>query len=22
KFGASVAERLALWMGWQGPVLR
>ncbi|WP_237751900.1 hypothetical protein, partial [Pseudomonas aeruginosa] len=20
--GASVAERLALWMGWQGPVLR
>ncbi|MBO3277112.1 signal peptide peptidase SppA [Pseudomonas schmalbachii] len=22
KLGASVAERLALWMGWQGPVLR
>lgn len=22
KIGASVAERLALWMGWQGPALR
>lgn len=22
KLGASVAERLALWMGWQGPALR
>ncbi|AGI25083.1 signal peptide peptidase SppA [Pseudomonas sp. MT3] len=22
KLGASVAERMALWMGWQGPVLR
>jgi protease-4 len=22
KFGASVAERLALWMGFQGPSLR
>lgn len=22
KLGASVAERMAMWMGWQGPVLR